>query len=114
MKSLITLFTLCVFLSSCSSFKTLDLTKHKIEATKKYKITDSNGNITKTNKCQKIKDSLNCEKLNLPISNIKEIKQRKFSYLKTGVLVVSIIGLEVLILSQSTNSVNIEPIESPN
>ncbi len=114
MKSIIALFTLCIFLSSCSSYKILDFTKHETDVVKKYKITDSNGNITKTNKCQKIKDTLNCKKLNLPISNIKEIKQRKFSYLKTGALVVSIIGLEVLILSQSTNSINIGPIESPN
>lgn len=50
------MITLC--LSSCSSYKMLDLTKHKIEATKKYKITDSNETSISANNCLRLNDTL--------------------------------------------------------
>jgi hypothetical protein len=116
MKLIITLFTLCIFSSSCSSYKNLDFTKLEIDGAKNYKIIDLNGSTTKTNKCQKVKDTLSYDRLIVPVSKIKEIRQRKFSFLKTEALVIGIIGLEILIIYKSTSKIgaNIGLIESPN
>ncbi len=96
MKTKIWLLTGCMFFSSCHSYKTMDVGMSKITEGKKYKI------VTTYNKNHKIRilkygDTLVGRKssgvfIKFAKEDVKVIKERKFSLLKTVGLPVILTG----------------------
>ncbi len=82
---------LCLFvLPSCHSYRNMDLTVDKIVLNKKYKVTTQGLDEAKI-KILKVTDYgittiINGEQKNIPFSEIKEIKNKKFSFIKTFVI----------------------------
>ena len=100
MKPIIFLLCVCFLLSSCYSYKGVDLSRNKILTNKKYKIETKDTKIKA--KIYKINDSTitiikKGIKTEIALSNIKEIKKRKFSYLKTIGVTTSTILISTLI-----------------
>ncbi|WP_160114573.1 hypothetical protein [Aquimarina sp. AU474] len=81
----------CLFiLSSCHSYRSMDLSTDEIVLNKKYKVTTQDLDQEKI-KILKITDYgittiLDKKQKHIPFSEIKEIKNRKFSFIKTFVI----------------------------
>lgn len=103
----------CALSSSCTTYKTFEVTKNDIKSTKTYKITDNVGKVTKAKACKKNEDSLLCKDFSIDISKVVKIKERRFSLLKTGSLITSagIAGVAIIVVYES--KINID-IEGPN
>tara|TARA_R110001583_G_scaffold75790_1_gene208219 strand:- start:3426 stop:3746 length:321 start_codon:yes stop_codon:yes gene_type:complete len=104
--------------SSCYGYKNVDLSKNKIIALKKHKIKTKGGKKIKAFVYNINKDSIflieNETKTRIALAEIKQIKERKFSHLKTIGFPLIYIGLIVLTISEWSPTVNIGTIESPN
>ena len=118
MKPILILLCSCILFSSCYSYKNVDLSKNKILALKKHKIKTKGDKKIKALVYNINKDSIflieNEIKTRIALSEIKEIKERKFSYLKTIGFPLVYIGLIVLTISEWSPTINISTIESPN
>ncbi|WP_445733411.1 hypothetical protein [Mariniflexile sp.] len=117
MKPIIYILSFCLLLSSCYSYKHVDSNNHEFVVSKKYKI--------KTQEFDKIKGkiySVNNDSIilmnkgiqtSIPVSKIEDVKQRKFSYLKTSGAIIYI-GLAVYLASSWELSLGDGNIQSPN
>lgn len=100
------LFLSLIFLTSCHSYKKFDLSKDIINAEKKYKVTTTSGKKIKDKKCELTLISLNFSKTIIPLNEIVELKERKFSYLKTMVTLIVFTGITVFAFYEFSNPVN--------
>ncbi|TXE18091.1 hypothetical protein ES692_07545 [Psychroserpens burtonensis] len=92
------LFFSLIFLTSCNSYKKIDLSVGDINCQKTYKITTIDGKKFKDKKCEQTLTSLNCSKNIIPLNKIVEIKERRFSYLETsGILILTGITVAVIV-----------------
>lgn len=90
LRLLINLLLICVVFASCHSYKAIELSDTEIQLNKKYKITTTKYQ----NKKMVVKDFNDSEILveidkkdeKIARSEIKEMKSRKFSYIKTFVV----------------------------
>lgn len=103
MKStIIYLLVFSFFFQSCTSYKDIELKETKLVVGKKYKI-KQDANFVKV-KLEKVNDSTltvlegNVKK-NIAVSDIKEIKVRKVSAVKTVFLSVGILAGAVLVIA---------------
>ncbi len=101
MKTKIWILVFCIFLQGCHSYKLIDASKNEILMGKKYKI------MTKNMKRQvvtiyKVNDTISGivgsrERIEIPVTEIIEVKKRKFSTLKTvGLSLGTIVGVSGL------------------
>lgn len=100
MKKTIYLLSILVLFQSCYSYKTFDFKEYETINPKKIKIelNDSRkfkGKVTEI-KNDKIFIETKDEFIEMPISNIKKIKQRKFSLWKTSIVSA---GVGVIVMS---------------
>lgn len=111
MKKLSILLLLCVLFQSCISYKTVNLNNDPIKLSKKYKIVLTNLMKVEGRVIAMTKDTLllskENQKIKIPTSSIYDIKERKFSFLKTvaagagvyiGVAVIAVAALLVSVL----------------
>ena len=97
------LFFSLIFLTSCNSYKKIDLSVGGINSQKTYKITTIDGKKFKDKKCEQTSTSLNCFKKIIPLNDIVEIKERRFSYLKTSSTLLVLTGITVAVIDLSSN-----------
>jgi hypothetical protein len=85
-KTIILIWIFSLTFSSCYSYKSID--NNKLEKGKYYKITDANNTISKIKFIEAKQDSLvvlkNGKQVTVADSDIKNPKERKFSWLKSG------------------------------
>lgn len=88
MKNLSILLLFCVLFQSCYSYKTVHLDKNTIKLSKKHKIVLTNLKKVEGKVLAMSKDtlllSMGNQKIKIPTSNIFDIQERKFSFLKTA------------------------------
>ena len=88
MKNLSIVLLLCVLFQSCYSYQTVNLNKNTIKLSKKHKIVLTNSQAKVEGRVLAMtKDTLllskGNQKIKIPTSNIFDIQERKFSFLKT-------------------------------
>ncbi|MEM5566625.1 hypothetical protein WNY78_16000 [Psychroserpens sp. AS72] len=93
------LFFSLLLLTSCYSYNKIDLSVDSINSEKTYKVTTINGNKIKVKKCELTVDFLSCTKSKIPINEIVELKERKFSYLKTASIPIVYVGAGIGLLA---------------
>jgi len=92
---------ICFFLTSCFSYRKIDLAEKEIKVNRKYKITTNDAEERK-GRVYEVTDTaigltFNETKSEIPISDIKEIKQKKFSVLgNTALAVVAYLGVGLI------------------
>ena len=101
MKIILTLLSSCILFSSCYSYRSVDLSTHQILVNKKYRITTKESKKTKV-KIYKVSDSTitfvkKGIKTEIPLYGVKDIKKRRFSYLKTIGFTVSMVLISTII-----------------
>jgi hypothetical protein len=114
----IKVYTLCLTLlfTSCYSYRPIQLNSEKIKIGKKYKVKTNNSEKIK-GRLMSINDTsfvLKRGKLQktIKIANVKALRKRKFSYLKT--IAIPVASLVFLVVAYSNSSeLNIGEIESP-
>ncbi len=118
MKFTIFLFCFSILFTSCYSYRSVDLSTNKTLTLKKHKIKTKDGKKIKALVYNANKDSIflieNEVKTRIALSEIEQIKERKFSYLKTIGFPLIYIGVIVLTISERSTTINIGTIESPN
>ena len=105
MKNLSILLLFCVLFQSCYSYKTVHLDKNTIKLSKKHKIVLTNLKKVEGKVLAMSKDtlllSMGNQKIKISTSNIFDIQERKFSFLKTagsGALLWIVAPVVVLVL----------------
>lgn len=99
----LSILLLCSFFlfTSCFGYRTINLSEKEIKVNKKYKIT-TNDTKERKGKVYEVTDAsihitYDNEKSEIPISDIKEIKQKKFSVLgSTALAVVAYLGVGLI------------------
>ena len=111
MKAFSILMCVCLMFSSCFSYRTINLSENQLVLNKYYKIKTNavkkiTGKISEVNDSTLVlvdykKDKANIHlykvETKIPLSEIQEIKKRKFSYLKTIGIPIGILGLIVFL-----------------
>lgn len=101
MKNLFLIFALSMLLQSCYTYKKMDLQKAPVVEGEYYKVRQnerfSKVKIVKAN-AETLTVIENHESRTISVSNIKEIKSRKFSALKTFLVAPAVYGAGIVIL----------------
>ncbi|PHS67170.1 MAG: hypothetical protein COB12_04550 [Flavobacterium sp.] len=117
MKLITFLFSICILLTSCFGYKSIELTSSEIIVGKKYKITTIDSTKIDAIIVDVTDNTVSIQKREtqseIPFSKIKTIKKNKFSFLKSGLLTLTIIiGITgIALLYQESISI---PIETQN
>ncbi len=117
-KIYILLLSISFLLQSCYSYKTVDLKSSKLVAEKQYKINANNkitkGKLLNANDTSLVFRTVYKEKTIL-FKDIKTIKKRKFSVVKTVALVpVTVTTLTILFVLADPIQINFDGISMPN
>ena len=119
MKNAISLLIVCLLLQSCTSFQKVALDEKSFKIGEKYKIKQGGkyfkGKLKAIGESEFTFGSIGKEKT-IALSDMEELKQRKFSLVKTAIIVPISLALAVIItygLGPDMNTVE-EEIEAPN
>ncbi|MCF6306319.1 MAG: hypothetical protein L3J09_00005 [Flavobacteriaceae bacterium] len=95
MKSITFLFSICILLTSCFGYKSIELTSSEITVGKKHQITTVDSTTIDAIIVNVTDNTVSIQKKEtqseIPFSKIKTIKKNKFSFLKSGLLTLTII-----------------------
>lgn len=103
---------------SCYSYKTVNNEKHDLELNQNYKVVTTNEITLKGKLISISNDTLTLTKkrknTSVTFLNVKSIKKRKFSYLKTIGLPITIITISFAIVLESVSDLDIGPKRKPS